>query len=193
MRCIFLLQLPYIYIYYNRFYLTAEGTVNGPRLLWTMHTTSQAIFKSWCSCCLKCSGLFLRPRGWGGSPSQSIFVLTGLWDESPRRRGPHAALLEADRGPAVPPGDPLRRTVHCYSCILEPGAELLREWMSQSKRWMSHPCVCFFFIFILPYQEINAWNQTEWEFHFVSHLRDLLRLLNKIGFGTANSCNLSFR
>lgn len=126
------------------------------------------------------------------SQSQTIFVLTGLSDESPRRPGPLAALLRQSRprGATWRPAKThsARRLIH------------FRDWESgwvnlncAHAGWLTPVRFFIFFIFYLAYQEINAWNQTEWEFHFISYScdrLDLLWLLSEMSFGTANSCNL---
>lgn len=176
--------------YYNPFLQLKE--------LWTVLVYSdlctpllKAIFKADAvTACLKCIELSSSQE----IPSQSIFVLTALLEASPRWAGVLRALPWS--GSAVPPGNPLRCTVQDYSSIFEPGLnywESGRVDLNRTRAGRLTPLQFFFFFFYLANQEINAWNQTEWEFHFTSYLcdrLDLLWLLSEIGFGTANSCNL---
>lgn len=127
--------------------------------------------------CLKCNVLLPSQ----GSPSQSVFILTGLLAESPRRHGLLAALLEQWR-PRCATWSPAKM----YSTrLLMHFRAGLNYWengrvnLNWVRRWLAQPCVRFFsfFLFYPAYQEINAWNQTEWVFHFIPYLCDRLDLL----------------
>lgn len=139
-----------------------------------MHTIYQAICKrrDAVPSGFKCSVFSLSP---GEPQSVSVFILTGLLDESLRRPGPLTALLEQSR-----PGSATWRHAKMYSeRLLMHFRAGLNYW---ENGWVNLDCVstrCLTFVpffLILPFKKINGWNQTEWEFDFILCLCDRLDL-----------------